>query len=82
VEVDISLPQPAIALLVELGRRNADVQWSPAAWKVILGYRKLWSPPHYTQPGKWRIVSPGAVGVDPAPAAFRSAQYLVLRTAP
>lgn len=79
VDVEVNQPQPAIALLVELGRRNANLQWSPESWRTVVGYRKLWSPPQYTQPGKWRIVSVGAPDVPPAQVVFRSEQYLVLR---
>lgn len=33
----------ALPVLVELGRRNVDLQWTDASWKAILGYRD-WVP--------------------------------------
>jgi hypothetical protein len=35
-----------IAALVELSRLGIDLQWTPAAWKVIVGYRP-WAAPTY-----------------------------------
>jgi len=46
VVVDIGDDRPALAVLVEFGRRAIDVQWSAGAWKVIVGYRQ-WRPPVY-----------------------------------
>lgn len=78
VDVEITAPQPAIVLLVELGRRGVALQWSPESWRTILGYRKEWMPPHYASPGRWRIVPAGSAGVAPDQVAFRSAQYWVV----
>jgi hypothetical protein len=36
----------AIAVLVELGRRGVNLQWSPESWKAVVGYR-AWSTPTY-----------------------------------
>ncbi len=46
VEVDIDEPRRAIAVLVEFGRREINVQWTGRAWKTILGYRP-WPAPTY-----------------------------------
>lgn len=79
VEVEVTGPQPAIVLLVELGRRGVELQWSAEAWKTVFGYRKAWSPPRYAGPGRWRIVPAGAEGVASEQVVFRSAQYWVLK---
>jgi hypothetical protein len=44
VQIDIVIPQPAILLLVELGRRHLDLQWTPRGWDMVLGYRSWPSP--------------------------------------
>jgi hypothetical protein len=46
VLVDIRDNLSAIATLVELSRRGVNLQWTPAAWKVIVGYRP-WPTPNY-----------------------------------
>jgi hypothetical protein len=46
VLVDIRNDLNAVATLVELGRMGVDLQFTPAAWKVILGYRP-WTAPIY-----------------------------------
>jgi len=47
--IDVVSPQPAIILLIELGRRNLDLQWSAQAWDTILHYRG-WAAPVPTKP--------------------------------
>lgn len=42
---DITDPHLAIPILVELGRRNLKLQWTPASWKTILAYRPWEIPP-------------------------------------
>jgi hypothetical protein len=42
VYVNASAVHSGLAVLVELGRRGIPLQWSPATWKLILGYRR-WS---------------------------------------
>lgn len=79
VEVDLSIPQAAIVLLVELDRRGVKLQWSPTAWKTVVGYRGEWSPPSYPDPGKWRIIPPDTPGIQIDQVVFRSAQYWVLK---
>ena len=46
----------AIATLVELSRMGVDLQWTPAGWKAIVGYRP-WAAPTYE-------VSPAAILED------------------
>lgn len=41
---EITDPPRAIAALVELARRDVKLQWTPASWKTILGYRS-WKAP-------------------------------------
>jgi hypothetical protein len=43
-----------IAVLVELGRRGVDIQWSTESWKLAVGYRN-WAPPNYVTPATLRI---------------------------
>jgi hypothetical protein len=53
VEIDVPDVLPGILLLVELGRRNLDLQWSDRTWNVLLRYRG-WPPPKLTE--KARLV--------------------------
>jgi hypothetical protein len=39
VRIDVPEPVPGILLLVELGRRHLDLDWSQRAWDIIIGYR-------------------------------------------
>lgn len=43
IEIDVTQPQPAIFLLVEVGRRKPHLTWSAAGWKTVFGYRD-WAP--------------------------------------
>jgi len=46
VQVDVSEPHEGILLLVELGRRQLNVDWSRDAWQIVVGYRRWpWTPP-------------------------------------
>jgi len=54
VQINLHEPLPAIAALVEFGRRGMIVQWSPEAWKTILAYRK-WPPPTYAVQAGFRL---------------------------
>lgn len=54
--IDVTNPQLAIVLLVELERRqDAVLQWTPAAWKTIVGYRPLWPAPKLDKKSKYWI---------------------------
>jgi hypothetical protein len=46
VECDADDVNTALPVMLEFGRRNVNVQWSPDSWNVILGYRQ-WPVPHY-----------------------------------
>ncbi len=81
VLVDLTPPQPPLALLAELGRRDADLQWSAASWRIVTGYRK-WPLPQYSRVPKYRIVSPATVPASGEREIFRNAQYLLLEAAP
>jgi hypothetical protein len=56
VLVDVRDDLNAIATLVELSRLGIDLQWTPAGWKAIVGYRP-WAAPIYE-------VSPAAILED------------------
>jgi hypothetical protein len=56
VRVDIAHPHLAIFLLVELGRRGVDVQWTPATWRYTVDYRR-WPAPTYDEPADLLIQS-------------------------
>lgn len=60
VEIDVPDVLPAIILLVELGRRNLDLQFSERAWNVLFRYRG-WAPPNYIEsaPLKVQQINPG-----------------------
>jgi len=50
--------QLPIAVLVELGRRNLQLQWTPATWhSVVGGWRQSWQIPSYFSPAQLRLVS-------------------------
>jgi len=50
VQIDVGAPtQPAILLLIELGRRHLDLQWSRRGWDAILHYRH-WPLPVWVKP--------------------------------
>jgi hypothetical protein len=40
---------------VEFGRRGIPIQWSPAAWKLVFGYR-LWPVPTYHDLAQYRLI--------------------------
>jgi hypothetical protein len=54
IEINLREPLPAIAALVEFGRRGMNVQWSPQSWNTILAYRR-WPPPTYATPAGFRL---------------------------
>jgi hypothetical protein len=50
-------PQLPIAVLVELGRRNLQLQWTPATWhSVVGGWRPSWQIPSYPCPAQLRLL--------------------------
>jgi hypothetical protein len=84
VRVDIDQPQLSYVVLLELaGRRGIDVQWAPASWRYILGYRG-WPAPEPDRPVDFilrPILPPGnVVPDDPGTTlVYRSRQYLLRR---
>lgn len=53
VLIDLANSGPALVVLLEFKRRVNNVQWSPRAWRAILGYRP-WPPPVYVEkPDFW-----------------------------
>jgi len=43
--IDVRQTIPGLVLLVETGRRGMNVQWSPYAWEIAVGYRHWPWPP-------------------------------------
>ena len=76
VRIDLHEPLPAIAALVELGRRGMNVQWSPEAWRTVLAYRK-WPPPTYTVQAGFRLAHRSAP--DPNEVVLETPQYRLWR---
>lgn len=56
VRIDVGVPQPAILLLVELGRRKLNLEWSQRGWDTILRYRH-WALPVATIPPDLTLTS-------------------------
>jgi hypothetical protein len=69
----------AIAALVELGRRGIKLQWSPASWKVVVGYRAWASPTYANEPTlilvDKRISDDQRSPIGPELVVYESAQY-------
>jgi hypothetical protein len=63
----------AITLLVELGRRGTNIQWSEDGWNAVVGYRH-WPLPNYSAAPKF-ILSDGADQIDPQQMIVRGAQF-------
>jgi hypothetical protein len=63
----------AITLLVELGRRGMNIQWSKDGWNAVVGYRH-WPLPNYSAAPKF-ILSDGADQIDPQQMIVRGAQF-------
>ncbi|WP_156439467.1 hypothetical protein [Bradyrhizobium valentinum] len=63
----------AITLLVELGRRGMNIQWSKDGWNAVVGYRQ-WPLPNYSAAPKF-ILSDGADQIDPQQMIFRGPQF-------
>jgi hypothetical protein len=60
---DRNLP---LVALVELGRRNVDLQWSAGAWYVVAGGWRGWEAPSYARPPDLRLVAADRAGDGPA----------------
>lgn len=54
VEIDVPDPVPAIVLLVELGRRKLDLQFSERTWNVLFRYRG-WAPPNHLEKAPLKV---------------------------
>lgn len=44
VIIDVSETKYALPILIELGRQNIALEWTPSAWQAVVGYR-LWKAP-------------------------------------
>ena len=77
-DVDVGRsPQATIALAVELGRRDARLQWAPEAWQTLLGYRR-WAAPTYPAPGTYRIVLYDEPDIPEDRVVLRTRQYILI----
>ncbi len=80
VRVDLTDPQAILVILGELGRRDADLQWTPRSWDTFLSYRH-WPAPSYAEVPKFRLT---AATEPPASDAIllRTPHYILSRVAP
>jgi hypothetical protein len=70
--------QLPIAVLVELGRRNLQLQWTPATWhSVVGGWRPSWQIPIYPAPAQLRLVSRN--NSDTATPILSTRNFLLIR---
>ena len=77
VQVDVTSPNHAIFLLVELVPRGVDLQWTPRSWKTIVSYTG-WPPPQYPRPAALQIVILGDPQAAGARVIYRTGQYELL----
>jgi hypothetical protein len=74
--VDLEPPHHfASFLLVELGRRGIDVQWSERSWRQVLRYRP-WPVPSYDKPAPLKIQMRGK---SKSPAIAQTTQFELVR---
>jgi hypothetical protein len=66
-----------IAVLVELGRRGTNLQWSPVGWDLAVNFRK-WIPPNYaTEPAL--VLDDKRSTVDPARVIYETTQFRLVK---
>lgn len=83
VKVDVGYDlNLGIALLVELGRKNVALQWSPDSWRAILGYRPSWPVPQYSEPALLRLVKRDAPSPALEDTLYVTHQVKLLRASP
>jgi hypothetical protein len=76
--VDVVEPQLAVAVLVELGRRGMDLQWTETSWFHAVGNWRCWAVPTYEQAAPFRLVrAEGAYG----PALVRTPLLALINNA-
>jgi hypothetical protein len=74
--VDLDPPHHFAAfLLVELGRRGIEVQWSERSWRQVLRYRP-WPVPSYDKPAPLKIQMRGR---SKSPAIVQTTQFELVR---
>lgn len=81
--VDLRLPEayPALAVLVELGRRDVKLQMDPDTWRVLVGYRR-WPPPAVEKPGDLLLLPAKTTSPPGAKILFQNAQYILFGRPP
>jgi hypothetical protein len=73
-------PQLPIVALVELGRRNLDLQWTAESWFTVVGGWRGWRVPTYAQPAVLRLIAADRAGDGPL---LRTAHFAIVpATAP
>jgi hypothetical protein len=64
-------------MLMELGRRDLALQWTPDAWLVTVGGWRGWPVPQYESPADLRIVA--ADRKDVGQAVYSGPHFAVVR---
>jgi hypothetical protein len=77
VEVNITGVNRTYFLLVEFGRRNIPLQWSPQAWNDLLGENTGWPAPTYATPAPLQLIFPQSS----TPALAKTSQYQLVERA-
>lgn len=77
VQVDLRDDLNTIANLDEFGRRGIRMQFTPAAWKMAVGYRK-WPDPVYDQQPSY-LLEEKRGAADPQRLVYETSQYRLSR---
>lgn len=64
VIIDINDTNHALPILVELGRQNIALQWTPSAWQSILGYRPWNAPSRTKNTSLWLVLNDKSLKPD------------------
>jgi hypothetical protein len=70
-------PHLAIAALVELGRRNVQLQWESDGWYTVVGGWRGWPVPRYAEPAALRLVARAAG--SPRDVLMTTAHFAIVR---
>lgn len=79
VTIELDSVYYALPILVEFGSRkdNMDLQWSPQAWKAILGYRP-WLAPKIAPSTLNLILSTAQYNTKDCQVVYKTRQYLLI----
>lgn len=78
LEVDMNSPNPAIAALVELGRRFPHLQWSEAGWNTVVRYRQ-WPHPVYPERARFVLQGRDSQKTPQSDLVFETPEYKLYR---